>query len=298
MQNLKLSLIQTPENFQILDILLENNGIISPLELNTVEIPSEIDWSKGVVIAGRAPIWLYTYLVHQCHPSAWVAIYDPRWGAIVIQTHKIGAPSVGEIIQPSAILKYYKLPDLNKKIIAFLGNPHTGKSVFLKVLRNTLRKTLPDEVFHRGLFVIKACPDGEGDWFGELPEDQGKIYRYKNRFDDDFIRKVVSNIELMKNEKSILLIDCGGKIDKYNQEILNKCTHSIILGTDDLSIAEWRGASKLAGVDILAEVISSKKDVSKVLNTQPLLVEYGFLDRNKKDFLPIPDELIDKIINK
>ncbi|MFN3269123.1 MAG: CRISPR-associated ring nuclease Crn3/Csx3, partial [Candidatus Kapaibacteriota bacterium] len=69
MQNLKLSLIQTPENFQILDILLENNGIISPLELNTVEIPSEIDWSKGVVIAGRAPIWLYTYLVHQCHPS-------------------------------------------------------------------------------------------------------------------------------------------------------------------------------------------------------------------------------------
>lgn len=296
MKNLRLSLISTQENFQIIDILLENNGIVSPLELNEIDLPDGIDWSKGVVIAGRAPIWLYSYLVHQCHPSAWVAVYDPRWGAIVVQTHKVDSPAVGEIIPPDAILKYYKLPNLDKKVIAFLGNPHTGKSVFMRLLRSHLKETLTKEEFNRGVFVIKACPDGEGDWFGELPEEEGKVYRYKNRFDEDFVKKITSHIDLMKNEKSLLFVDCGGKIDRYNQEILNKCTHCIILGTDEVSIAEWRGAAKLANLQIICQVLSSKDEVAEIISTEPLNIRYGFLDRSKRDFLPLPKDLIDRIV--
>ncbi|MGB9853119.1 MAG: CRISPR-associated ring nuclease Crn3/Csx3 [Candidatus Kapaibacteriota bacterium] len=297
MKNLKLTLIPTPENFQILDILLENNGIISPIELNQVSLPPSIDWSKGVVIAGRAPIWLYSYLVHQCHPSAWVAVYDPRWGAIVVQHHKTDSPAIGDIIPTDKILKYYKMPVIGKKVIAIIGNPHTGKSVFLKVLRNQLQSRLAPETYQRSLFVIKACPDGEGDWFGELGEAEGKIYRYKNSFDTDFARSIANHIDLIKNEKSLLFVDTGGKIDRYNLEILSKCTHSIIIGTDEVSIAEWRGASKLVELNIIAEIISSKHDVSRIVSEKPLVVEYGFLDRSKSDFLALPQNLFEILTN-
>ena len=41
----------------------------------------------GVVLTGRAPIWLYGWLVHECHFTRWVACYDPRLGAVVVESH-------------------------------------------------------------------------------------------------------------------------------------------------------------------------------------------------------------------
>jgi CRISPR-associated protein, Csx3 family len=47
------------------------------------------NFSQGIVIEGRGAIWLYGYLVHECHPAAWVGCYDPRLdGAVVVATHK------------------------------------------------------------------------------------------------------------------------------------------------------------------------------------------------------------------
>ncbi|MGE5656975.1 MAG: CRISPR-associated protein Csx3 [Actinomycetota bacterium] len=31
-----------------------------------------------MVIEGKVPIWLYGYLVHECHPGIWAACYDTR----------------------------------------------------------------------------------------------------------------------------------------------------------------------------------------------------------------------------
>lgn len=63
------------------------NNIIVPNDLKGLKLPKEIDYSKGVVIEGKAPIWLYGYLVHECHPFSWVGCYDPRLGAVVVATH-------------------------------------------------------------------------------------------------------------------------------------------------------------------------------------------------------------------
>lgn len=63
------------------------NGIISPQDLKDLKIPPGIDYSQGIVIEGKGPIWLYGYLVHECHAGAWVGCYDPRLGAIVVSTH-------------------------------------------------------------------------------------------------------------------------------------------------------------------------------------------------------------------
>ncbi|MGK7926271.1 MAG: CRISPR-associated ring nuclease Crn3/Csx3 [Spirulina sp.] len=79
------------------------NGIIKPEDLKGLKLPKAIDYSQGIVLEGKGPIWLYGYLVHECHPAAWTGCYDPRLGAVVIATH---APD----IQVSQIFKV-TLPD-------------------------------------------------------------------------------------------------------------------------------------------------------------------------------------------
>lgn len=71
------------------------NGIIAPSDLKEIVLPPDIIWSQGVVIEGKAPTWLYAYLVHACHIAAWVATFDPRLGqdaihsggGVVVATH-------------------------------------------------------------------------------------------------------------------------------------------------------------------------------------------------------------------
>ena len=71
------------------------DGLIEPQDLKQLQLPQGMVWSQGVVIEGKAPIWLYSYLVHACYPAAWVACFDPRLGdltpqsggAVVVATH-------------------------------------------------------------------------------------------------------------------------------------------------------------------------------------------------------------------
>lgn len=74
--------------YQHLHIEITNdNGIIMPADLKGLKLPPGIDFTQGIVIEGKGPIWLYGYLVHECHPAAWVGCYDPRLGIVVVSTH-------------------------------------------------------------------------------------------------------------------------------------------------------------------------------------------------------------------
>jgi CRISPR-associated protein Csx3 len=81
------------------------NGIIAPADLKELALPGNIIWSQGVVIEGKAPTWLYAYLVHACHIAAWVATFDPRLGeeiahsggGVVVATHSQQV-TVGEVL--------------------------------------------------------------------------------------------------------------------------------------------------------------------------------------------------------
>jgi len=70
-----------------------------PLILSAAPV---IDASKGVVLSGRAPVWLHSALAHKYHPSAWIAHYDPRLGAVVIETHTPDR-KVGEVLKVEGI---------------------------------------------------------------------------------------------------------------------------------------------------------------------------------------------------
>ncbi|MEM2661391.1 MAG: CRISPR-associated ring nuclease Crn3/Csx3 [Nitrososphaeria archaeon] len=63
--------------FTMVEFQFENS--ISPKILKEIN-PPQVNPTKGVVLSGRAPIWLYCYLVHYYHPTKFVATYDPRLG--------------------------------------------------------------------------------------------------------------------------------------------------------------------------------------------------------------------------
>ncbi len=81
------------------------NGIITPADIKGLKLPPGIDFTKGVVIEGKSPIWLYGYLVHECHPAAWVGCYDTRLGAVVVatHTHDVAISQIFKLDLPAAI---------------------------------------------------------------------------------------------------------------------------------------------------------------------------------------------------
>ena len=72
------------ESFTVIHFELKNS--IEPGILENLKIPS-VNPRKGVVISGRGPIWLHCFLAHRYHHTKFVAIYDPRLGAVVVQSH-------------------------------------------------------------------------------------------------------------------------------------------------------------------------------------------------------------------
>lgn len=303
----KIDLIDTELNFQILNIELLNNGVVSTEDIKNIKLPESIDWSKGIVINGRSPIWLYAVLVHECHIAAWVAVYSPRdGGAVVVQSHRDDAPQTGDIISNHSIIEYLQRAENKKKektrnihsqkVIAFVGPPHSGKSVLINQLSKTITKYMSVEVFNKDFYLIRACPDGEGNWSSDVDESISKIIRYKNDFDDEFVEKICTTIANLKQEKKLIFVDCGGKIDAKNQKIWNLCTDTIIVSREIADIPKWEGACSASDLNILLRIHSLTEKRCELIDSVHPFYELGYLSRNG-DMLPqIPQEIIDLII--
>ena len=88
---------ETSEKKDYTTVEISLDGPISPEELEKLKAP-EVDCTKGVVLSGRAPIWLYGFMIHQYHPTSWVACFDPRLGgAVVVASHTKNVKE-GEVI--------------------------------------------------------------------------------------------------------------------------------------------------------------------------------------------------------
>jgi len=75
-----------------------DNGIISPKDLKNLKLPDGVDFRKGVILYGKGPVWLYAYLSHELHIAKWVETFDPRVGAVVVQSYDANSPQVGDVI--------------------------------------------------------------------------------------------------------------------------------------------------------------------------------------------------------
>jgi CRISPR-associated protein Csx3 len=84
------------DEYTIIHFALESN--ISPEILGKLE-PPKVNGTKGVILSGRGPIWLYCYLFHYYHPTKFIATFDPRiGGAIIVESHSQDY-RVGEVIK-------------------------------------------------------------------------------------------------------------------------------------------------------------------------------------------------------
>lgn len=122
-------------------------------------------------------------------------------------------------------------------VIAIVGPSHSGKSVFLAELYRQLLHRDPT-----GVFLHRACPDGEGMWSNEADPEIVQLIRKKCAFSEEFVTVTLRSIERLGRNPHhrIVLLDLGGKRTAENAEILRRSTHCIILSSQIEAISAWQ----------------------------------------------------------
>jgi CRISPR-associated protein Csx3 len=146
------------------------------------------------------------------------------------------------------------------------GPPHAGKSVLLYNLTQALRE--------RGVrhHAIRACPDGEGNWFQEgEPESMSKIRApLTGVWPASFIERISFNVE---HRCLPFLVDMGGSPQTSELPMFRHCTHAILLLKENKPEAtqRWRSMVDEANLLLLAQLTSQLVGTSTISNyTIPL----------------------------
>jgi len=88
---------KTTERKKYTLVEFELNQLISPADLENLQ-PPEVKGTKGVILSGKAPIWLYGMLIHHYHPTAFIGVYEPRIGGGVVVASHNPAYKIGDVI--------------------------------------------------------------------------------------------------------------------------------------------------------------------------------------------------------
>ncbi len=145
-----------------------------------------------------------------------------------------------------------------------MGPPHSGKSVLAYLLTQAL--------WHRQVahFLLRTAPDGEGNWFYEGAASTTRLLRLsaKGRYTQNLVHRMLG---IIHHRHLPLLVDIGGRPQGKQWEILEACTHGILLyrKPDDLDF--WMPKIRHARLELLA-VLESRRGTQDVLKkTSPYL---------------------------
>lgn len=163
------------------------------------------------------------------------------------------------------------------------GPPHSGKSVFTYALTQALRAAKVDH------YVLRACPDGEGDWSQETLPDTVRLLRNKGQFTESFVTNVC---QALQGRHLPLLVDVGGRPTAEQEQIFDCCTHAILLSKDDTAMSEWRALVTRHHLSIIAELQSTLTEAEAVFAEYPILRgRVCGLERHQ----PVHSHLIDRL---
>ncbi|OKH35748.1 CRISPR-associated protein Csx3 [[Phormidium ambiguum] IAM M-71] len=266
---LSLSHQQNPQGlkYQLLSIeLTSEDRIISPEELADLELPSGINTTIGVIISGRAPIWLYNYLVHELHPTAWIASYEPRLHcAIVVATHS----HLVKIAQRISLEQQQDSPLCTGLMI--VGPPNSGKSVLSHALFTAL---LPQ---FSNIYLQRANWDGEGNYVLELTPEangDGETFKAANKgsLTPEFFPFQAEAILQLRRQKSLVIVDVGGMVQPEKQPILEACSHYLIISSSPEEVESWHNFCRdRANLKPVAVIHSSLTECEIIHQEQPYL---------------------------
>lgn len=159
-------------------------------------------------------------------------------------------------------------------VVAVGGPPHSGKSVFLAELYRQLLARKPS-----GVFLQRACPDGEGMWSAESDPALVAEIRKKGSFSGEFMSFVLKGIENLGRAFPILLLDLGGRRTAENAEILRRSTHLIVLSSKEEEDEPWQKFAAAEGCATLA-----------VFRSRLVKREDGVLDESVRSSLDLSSE--------
>lgn len=174
--------------------------------------------------------------------------------------------------------------------LLFGGPPNAGKSVLFYNLAKALRER---NVSHHAL---RACPDGEGNWFHELDQEKIRLIHVKGAWTDDFVKQVCLDLE---RRHLPLLVDIGGYPSERDLCLFRNCTHSLLLLRDDQkdTADHWRHLVKANGLLPLAELSSVKSDLSILGSDGPIITGIiAGLERGSLVHGPLFDALVERIM--
>jgi len=142
------------------------------------------------------------------------------------------------------------------------GPPHSGKSVLTYSLSQALRQ--------RGVqhYVLRAAPDGEGDWANEAAQKLVRTLRVKGAFTPAFVDYVCDTLAARHLP---LLVDVGGRPTPAQERIFDFCTHAVLLTPDSAARDTWRDIAMRHILPILAELTSRLQGTDQVETRRPML---------------------------
>ncbi|MCJ2542417.1 CRISPR-associated protein Csx3 [Synechococcus bigranulatus str. 'Rupite'] len=255
--NVSGTLLEGGLSFQVIEIeLTRPDRLMFPVDLQTLKLPDHLNPRLGVVLTGRAPIWLYGWLVHECHFTRWVACYDPRLGAVVVSSHSPEV-RVGEIIpwmegkwKPQQLAALDRDPRDSKPTEEGIPAPPSGLAAAVMVAGppNSGKSRLAHALFHAllpeypGIYLQRAHWDGEGNWTLDLPPEQAKALkqRHRGRLTPEFFGFHAQAILNLRRQKSLVIVDVGGQVDPHKQPLLEACSHYVLVSRDPEAIPPWR----------------------------------------------------------
>lgn len=86
---------QYPATF--LEVEIEG-GIIQPSDLANIIVP-DLPKTEGVILSGRCPVWLFSFLSYELRLHVWIATFDPKLeGAVCVRRQSPTAPQIGEVV--------------------------------------------------------------------------------------------------------------------------------------------------------------------------------------------------------
>ncbi len=136
------------------------------------------------------------------------------------------------------------------------GPPHSGKSV----LAQSLTKALTGAGIQH--YLLRAAPDGEGNWFHEADPAVAQSLRRKGKFTPAWVERVCRDLAARPLP---FLVDIGGRPEPWQEAIIDQCTHAILLTPGADSLAEWQERVARYNLLLTASLISQRTGESQLV---------------------------------
>lgn len=147
-------------------------------------------------------------------------------------------------------------------VVAIGRPPHSGKSVLAYSLSKGLRAR---QIAH---YVLRAFPDGEGDWANEADQALVRRIRIKGSVTLEWIQHICRDIA---RRHLPLIVDMGGQPSDWQEAVLDHCTHIILLTRDRTSYAYWIRLARRHDLQVIANLHSVRSGEDVLYAHSPVL---------------------------